>query len=498
MIDVVSAIPLFAILVSLVAVPLIILSRNYPNLREAWTLLAAFIKWGLILSMLPGVLAGKAYALTLFDIFPGASFELRVDYAGYFFALIASTLWILTSFYSIGYVRGTEEKKQTRYFASFAVCLSATIGIAFAANLVTFLIFYEILSIATYPLVIHKETAAALRAGRKYLAFALTAGVVLLFAVIWTYQIAGDMTEFRAGGFLASTNASPDMLRWLFVLFIAGAGVKAGIMPLQSWLPAAMVAPTPVSALLHAVAVVKAGVFAILRIVGYVFGPELMEEIGAWAILAAFAGTTIIVASLLAFRQQNLKRRLAYSTIAHLSYIILGASLVGATAMEGAWFHLASHATLKITLFFVAGAIYVRYGFERIDELDGIGRRMPFTMTAFALASLGLVGIPPFNGFLSKLYLSWGSLEAGHMTAFIILLLASLLCAGYLLPVAFRAFFKKAPDGNVSYGEASPWLVVPLCITALISLLLGLFPNGAVQLFNLSTRAAQSVFAGNL
>lgn len=496
MIDVVSPLPLYAILVSLAAVPLIVFSGRHPKLRESWTLIAAFTKWFIVLAMLPAVLSGKAYSLSLFPIVSGISFELRVDTAGLFFALIASTLWILTSFYSIGYVRSVNEKKQTRYFASFALCLSATIGIAFAANLVTFFIFYEILSIATYPLVIHKETKEAMRAGRKYLAFALTAGVVLLLAILWTFQIAEGMTEFRPGGFLALTNASPGTLRALFVLFLLGAGVKAGILPLQSWLPAAMVAPTPVSALLHAVAVVKAGVFALLRIVGFVFGPELLEAIGGWLILASFAGTTIIVASFLAFRQTNLKLRLAYSTIAHLSYILLGAAIIGPAAWQGAWFHLASHATLKITLFFVAGAIYVKYRYERIDELNGIGRRMPITMVAFTLASLGLVGIPPLNGFISKLYLTLGTIDGGQPVLFAILLLASLLCAGYLLPISFRAFFKASPDKQHGFGEASLWLVVPLCLTALLSLYLGIFPNGAVDLFNLSTRIAMSVFGG--
>lgn len=484
--------PLCAVLISLVAVPLIVLSRNRPNLREFWTLAAAFIKWGLVISMLPGVLHGQDYAITLFEIVPRVGLSLRVDAAGLFFALVSSTLWIITSFYSIGYMRGVEASKQTRYFASFAVCLSATMGIAFAANLVTFLIFYEMLSIATYPLVIHNETPEALRSGHKYLAYALSAGLLLILAVIWTYQISGTV-DFQAGGFLHSQLGNARTFQILFLLFLAGAGVKAGLMPFHSWLPAAMVAPTPVSALLHAVAVVKAGVFAIIRIVGFVFGPGFLTEIGSWQVLAWLSVITLLSASLIALRQNELKRRLAYSTIAHLSYILLGLSLLGMSAWQGGLLHLANHATLKITLFFVAGAIYVKTRLQHISDLDGIGRKMPITMGAFTVASLGLTGIPPLNGFISKWYLASGTLEGQAPLFFAFLLLASLLCGAYLLPIVYRAYFREAQDGAPALDEAHPLLLIPLVLTALASVALGLFPNGVMHLYDLSTTVASSV-----
>jgi len=356
-------------------------SSARPNLRETWSLLAAFAKAALVLSMLPAVLAGRTLVCPLWPISPGVELALRVDTLGLVFAVVSSTLWVLTSFYSIGYVRGAGEKKQTRYFASFALSLSATIGIAFSANLLTFLVFFELLTIATYPLVLHKETDAARRGARMYLAYTLPAGLALLLAVAITWSIAGTL-EFVPGGFLTRAMASPALLTTLFVLFVLGVGVKAGLMPVHAWLPAAMVAPTPVSALLHAVAVVKAGVFGVLRVTGFVFGPTLLEELSLGTALAWVAGVTIIVASLLALAQDNLKRRLAYSTVGHLSYIVLGAALVNVWSWTGAVLHLMFHATMKITLFFCAGAIYVRTHKENVSDLAGIGRQMPITMAA--------------------------------------------------------------------------------------------------------------------
>ncbi|MFH1640150.1 MAG: proton-conducting transporter membrane subunit, partial [Chloroflexota bacterium] len=271
--------PLVAISVPLLAAILILFSGKRPNVREAWTIMAALVMFAITMSMLPNVLQGKFPEVTLFAISPGISLAFRVDYLGIIFGLSASFLWILTSFYSIGYMRGLAEHKQARYFASFAVCLSATMGIAFAANLLTFVIFYEVLTVATYPLVIHKETPEAIAAGRKYLVYLLTGGVVLLVALAFTYQIAGSV-DFRAGGFL-SAEMGQDKLMVLFFLFLVGFGVKSALMPLHSWLPAAMAAPTPVSALLHAVAVVKAGVFGFARAFGFVMGPKLLQGIGA-------------------------------------------------------------------------------------------------------------------------------------------------------------------------------------------------------------------------
>jgi multicomponent Na+:H+ antiporter subunit D len=438
-----SFIPFMAVLVSLAAVPLIYASANRPNLREFWTLAAAFIKFPLILLLLPDAFAGRVAEFTILEISPGIALQLKADSAGLFFAVVASGLWILTSFYSIGYVRGADEKKQTRYFASFAVCLSATIGISFSANLLTFLIFYEILSLATYPLVIHKESAEAMRSGRQYLLYALTAGVVLIAAIGITYTIAGTL-DFKPGGLFGDVLLDPTLIKVVFILFIAGVGVKAGLMPLHSWLPAAMVAPTPVSALLHAVAVVKSGVFGVIRIVGFVFGPEVMHDFGLNLILATFAGATILIASLIAMKQDNLKRRLAYSTVGHLSYIVLGVALLTPDGFTGGLLHLANHATTKIALFFCAGAIYVNLHKTEISQLNGIGKVMPWTMAAFTIGAMGLAGIPPINAFVSKWFLCRGALQADQLLILAIFLISGLLNAAYFFPIVHRAFSAKA------------------------------------------------------
>ncbi|MDP2951888.1 MAG: proton-conducting transporter membrane subunit, partial [Chloroflexota bacterium] len=423
----------------------------------------------------------------------GISLALRVDSAGIIFGLSASALWILTSFFSIGYVRGLSEHKQTRYFASFAVCMSATIGIAFAANLLTLFLFYEVLTIATYPLVVHRETPEAIAAGRKYLVYLLTGGVVLLLAVAWTVAMAGSR-DFAPGGFLSGASDHRVLLA-LFLLFFLGFGVKGAVMPLHSWLPSAMVAPTPVSALLHAVAVVKAGVFGIARVVGFVFGPELVRDIGAVPVASVLAGGTILISSLLALRQDNLKLRLAYSTVGHLSYIVLGIVLLSPSAWTGGLFHIVTHGAMKITLFFVAGAIYVKARVERVSELDGLGRQMPITMGAFALASLGLAGLPPVAGFLSKWYLAQGTVEGGDLVFLSILLLSGLLNAAYLFPITIRAFFHSSERFR-RFDEARLLLLVPVMLGGALALLLGFAPNALFHFFTLISRTTASVIGG--
>jgi multicomponent Na+:H+ antiporter subunit D len=483
--------PLWVLSASLFAIPLILVSSRRPNLREAWTLLAALAKFGLVLSLLEAVRAGEVVQLTLVEISPGVGLTLRVDTFGVFFALIASGLWILTSVYSIGYMRGNSEVKQTRYFASFALSMSATLGVAFAGNLLTFIVFYELLTLATYPLVVHKETATALSAGRQYLAYSLTAGVLLIAASAWIYSLTGTM-EFAAGGILSGAEAAPGALRLLFGLFLAGVGVKAGVMPLHSWLPKAMVAPTPVSALLHAVAVVKSGVFGVVRVVGFVFGPTVMNELGLDNVLALVAGATILLSSLIALQQDSLKRRLAYSTVGHLSYIAMGAALLTPEGLTGGIFHIATHATMKITLFFAAGAIYVQTHKENVSELDGIGRAMPWTIGAFALGALGLIGVPPINGFFSKWFLVVGSLEAGWPTVLVLFLLSGLLNAAYLLPVVYRGFFRQSKEFT-KYAEASPLMVVPLCLTGAMTVVMGVSPNLFFRFFDLVTEISASI-----
>ena len=492
----VSARPLFAVLVTLVGALLIIFTgeRNR-NLREFWTILASVLKFAIVISMVPFVLNGRLLEYTIISLAPGVALQFRVDQFGLFFGVLASALWIATSVYSIGYVRGLNEHAQTRYFFNFALCLSATMGIAFAGNLLTLFIFYEILTVSTYPLVAHKETEDAIMGGRKYLAYTLIAGVVILFAIIFIYTLTGTL-DFKPGGFLLGYGSSGTLI-FLFVLLILGFGVKAGLMPMHEWLPTAMIAPTPVSALLHAVAVVKAGVFGSLRIILYVFGPRLLHDLNLWLVLAYFASFTVIVSGMYALAQDNLKRRLAFSTINNLAIIIMGAALLTPSAIKGSIFHIGSHGFMKITLFFVAGAIYVKTHKENISELDGLGRQMPLTMGAFAIGAMGVAGTPPICGFISKWYLAMGSLEAKEAFFLFVLLVSALMDVAYFFPIIYNSFFKVPQEAvNPSIDEAPKRMVVPLVVTALISFILGIFPNAFFNFFAIASMAAEKILGG--
>ena len=467
-----SFLPLAAVAVPLVVALGVALTGRWPNIREAITLVGSVATAGIVLSMLPAALAGEAPSTPLLALLPGVELGLRADGLGMAFATVAAVLWVLASVYSIGYMRGEKAKKQTRFYASFAACLATAFGLAFSADLLTFFLFYELLTIATYPLVVHKETPEALAAGRKYLGYLLTGGVALLLAVVIVYGATGTL-EFAAGGFAAEALGDAGVIG-VFALMALGFGSKAAVMPLHSWLPSAMVAPTPVSALLHAVAVVKAGVFGFARAIGYVLGPEPLADIGATTVLAVLAAVTVLVGSLVAIVQDNLKRRLAFSTIAHLSYIVLGLSILSVAAWDGALLHIINHAVLKITLFFAAGAIYVHAHLDKVSQLDGLGRVMPVTMGAFGVASLGLAGVPPMGGFVSKMQLVLGSVDAGQAAFGAVLLLSGLLAAGYLFPIVYRAFLVAPAAELPVQREATPFMVVPLAVTAGLGLLLGL------------------------
>ncbi|RLM72520.1 proton-conducting transporter membrane subunit [Halorubrum sp. Atlit-26R] len=465
--------PLLAVLVSFVAAFLIVASYRSPNVREGWTLVASLAKFGIVASMLPAVLDGAVFEWSAGAFLPGIGapieFALRADALGMLFAFLASGLWIITSFYSIGYMRGLDEPNQTRYFAAFAVSLAATMGIAFAGNLVTIFVFYEILSIATYPLVAHDETAEARSAGRKYLAYTMFGGGVLVLAgTALVYLLAGSV-DFTAGGIAELANADPGLAMLAFFLLAIGFGVKAGIMPLHQWLPEAMVAPTPVSGLLHAVAVVKSGAFGVSRVVLDVFGPELVYNLSlpfgfsAGLVLSTIGAITLTAASLIALRKDHLKRRLAYSTISQLSYIILGLGLFGWYGLVGALLHIPAHAFMKLTLFFCAGNIHVSTHTDYISQMAGIGKRMPLTMGAFTIASLGMAGIPLLAGFVSKYYMLIGGVRMGmNFTPVAYYLAGALLLSGvlniaYFWPVIYTAFF-EAEDAH----DAKPLVDFPL------------------------------------
>ncbi|MGD9332868.1 MAG: monovalent cation/H+ antiporter subunit D family protein [Desulfobacterales bacterium] len=477
----ISAKPLIAVLVSLCVTPLIAYSHS-PNIREGWTFLAAGVKFALVASMLPTVMNGSEITFSVVEVLPGLGIAFRVDAFGLLFALVASFLWIITSAYSIGYMRGLDEHGQTRYFCFFAISLSATLGVAFSANLLTMYLFYEMLSLATYPLVTHHQDEEARTSGRKYLLYTVGSSIGLVLpAMLITYHLSGNL-DFTPQGVLAGT-ASRGTVAILLFMFVFGFA-KAAVMPLHSWLPAAMVAPTPVSALLHAVAVVKVGVFSIVRVVMGIFGTDVLQTLDLSTPLLFVAATTILVGSFIALSQDNLKRMLAFSTIAQLSYIVLGVALLSPKGVTGGMVHIAMHAFGKITLFFCAGAIFVATGKKNISEMTGIGRRMPVTMTAFFIGALSIIGMPPCGGFLSKWLLVLGALEADKVAILAVLLFSSLLNAAYFMPVVYRAFFCPPEDAlfEPKVQEAPMFCVVPLVITAMISIVLLVYPQPFMQL----------------
>ncbi len=477
-----------SILVWIVLTPLlgalaVLLTGRWPNLREATSLLAGGALIVQVVTLLPPVLAGESPGVLLAVPVPGVPLALKIEPLGLLFALIASVLWVATTVYAIGYMRGHGEKHQTRFYVFFAIAISATMGVALAQNLFTLFLFYELLTLSTYPLVTHAGSDEAKRGGRTYLGILMgTSMGFLLLAVIWTWHLTGT-TGFQQGGILAG-KTSPLMVGVLYALFAFGIG-KAALMPFHRWLPAAMVAPTPVSALLHAVAVVKAGVFAILKITVYVFGLDLLSGTGATTLVLWVAAITIIGASLVALRQDNLKRRLAYSTISQLSYVVLGAVLANAAGIAGAAVHIATHAVGKITLFFCAGAILVAAHKTRVSELDGLGRQMPITMGAFLIASLSIAGLPPMAGLWGKWYLSIGALDAGYGVLLGVLMLSTLLNIAYLLPIPLRAFFARGSGQAGQLHEAPLPCLMAIGFTTIACVVLFFFPEPVYRLASL-------------
>ena len=474
-----SILPLAAVLISAVATALIVASYRYPNVRESWSVLAALAKFGVIASMLPGILDGEEYVWSMQEqlgvqFLPGIDFVLRADPLGMLFATLASFLWIFTAFYTAGYMRGLGEHAQTRFFAAFAASLSTAVGIAFAGNLVTIFLFYELLSVATYPLVAHDETEEARIAGRKYLAYTFFGGGVLVLGgtvlTYWLTGLHGAATVTFGETAAALAQADPIFAQITFAMLALGFGVKAAIMPLHSWLPDAMVAPTPVSGLLHAVAVVKSGAFGVARVVIDVFGLELTATLGMATALAALAAFTLLASSVIALRKDNLKRRLAYSTVSQLSYIVLGIALgaiafgsgahprYAAIALAGGLLHIPAHAFMKLTLFFCAGAIHVETHTDDISDMAGIGKRMPLTLSAFAIAAAGMAGIPLVAGFVSKFYMLVGASADPAMWAFAAALVVSgVFNVAYFWPVVYQAFF-ESEDAH----DAKPLVEFPI------------------------------------
>ena len=458
---------IWTLLPPLFVIPFIIaFGERLRNFREAAIFVAGIVLLVINLSIYQAVMAGEIIASVQLELFSGLSLALSVEPTGVLFALLASFLWIVTTLYSIGYMRGHKEKHQTRFYTCFAIAIGAVMAAAYASNLFTLFIAYEVITLSTFPLVTHAGTDAAKRAGRIYLGVLMGGSIGLLMpAMIAIWWLTGTL-DFTAGGILSTDVISTGWLMVLMALIVFGTG-KAALMPFHAWLPNAMVAPTPVSALLHAVAVVKTGVFLILKVVVYIIGFETLQETGAADFLVIIAAATILIGSCIAMTKDNLKARLAYSTISQLAYIVLAALLANRIAAEGAGLHIVTHAFGKITLFFCAGAIMVALHKKLISDLDGVGRQVPWTMVAFFIGALSIIGLPPLAGVWSKLAISQGAIVAGEVWLLAVLMLSSLLNIAYLLPIPVRAFFAQPSDAVTGIQEA-PWpCLVAIGITSL-------------------------------
>ena len=463
------------------AVGIAVAGKRYANVREAVTLVTAVGLVMVVGALLPELLAGERPSARVAEIFPGLAVEFQVEPLGMLFAVLASLLWVINSIYSIGYMRGNNEKHQTRFYVLFAVALSAVMGIAFAGNLLTLFIFSEALTLSTYLLGAHKGDQKTVRSARVYIGVLLATSIGLFLpAIIWTYQLAGTL-EFTPGGILAGTLAGPAV-GILLALYVFGIG-KAAVMPVHRWLPAAMVAPTPVSALLHAVAVVKAGVFTITKVVLYIFGVDFLASVPSAQWLLYAAAFTIIAASVVALRQTNLKRLLAYSTIAQLSYVVVAALVLQPLAGIGAALHMVAHGFGKITLFFAAGAIYVASKKTDLHQLHGIGRRMPWTMAAFTVGALSMIGLPPTGGFISKWYILSGALQADNYLVVFTMIVSTFLNAAYFLPVIYSVWFLSAQEPSAGGRSEAPMpMVVATAASAGLTLAFFLFNESALAL----------------
>ena len=473
---------LITILLPLMGAVGIIAVRHHPDVREGVTLVTASLVAILVMIIANRFLDGEVFALTVTEPLPGITIAFKIEALGMIFALVAGLLWIVTSIYSIGYMRSHNEQNQTRFFAAFAVAIACTMGIAFSDNLFTLFLFYELLTLSTYPLVTHSGTPEAKKGGRTYLGILLGTSIGLfLLGILVTWLVSGTVT-FQEGGVLAG-KLDPAWAGLLYALFLFGIG-KAALMPFHRWLPAAMVAPTPVSALLHAVAVVKAGVFTLLKVTIYIFGSDFILNNNVTGGLIWVAAATILFASMIAMTKDNLKARLAYSTISQLSYIVLGAMLASKSGLIGASMHIAMHAFSKITLFFAAGAIFVVTHKKLISELNGLGRAMPVTFGAFLIGTLSIIGLPPLGGMWSKWYLGLGAVETGQLILLGVLMFSSLLNIAYLLPIPIRAFFSKPASGEhfTEFKEAPKTILLAMIITSATCIILFFYPDPFYQL----------------
>lgn len=478
--------PLWTLLPPLLAIPFIIFfGEKHRNLREGTIILAGIVLLAMNDRIYSAVMAGESLQSGEIALLANFSLKLSAEPIGVLFGLLASFLWVVTTVYSIGYMRGHDEKNQTRFYCCFALAIACVMAAAYADNLLTLFVAYEAITLSTFPLVTHAGNDASKKAGRLYLLLLMCGSIGLFLpAVIWIATVAGTL-EFIPGGVLANAGLSKGALGVLLALCVFGVG-KAAVMPMHRWLPAAMVAPTPVSALLHAVAVVKTGVFTILKLVTYTFGIDLISTTGVANAILPVVAFTVIASSLIAFTKDNLKARLAYSTISQLSYIVMAALLATTMSVTGGALHIVMHAFGKITLFFCAGAIMVSLHKTKISELDGMGRRMPITMICFFIGALGIIGLPPASGVWSKLLIAGGSLEHGNAFWLGVLMLSTLLNIAYLLPIPLRAFFKPpATPYTGGWTEAPAPSLWAITVTATVCILLFVFPQPLLELLGL-------------
>jgi multicomponent Na+:H+ antiporter subunit D len=471
----------------LIIVP-IMLFRKSSNLRETFSISGSLFTFLSVCYLYTLIKDGKIIECTILEFLPGLSLKLKVDSFGILFALMSSFLWFLTTFYSTGYMRGAHEKKQTRFFIFFTLSMFATLGAAFSGNLVTLYVFYEMLTFFTYPLVAHKQTKEAIQGARRYLSFLLITSIMFLLpAIIYIYSATGQL-EFVHGGIIHNTNISSKTMMGIMLLFFVFGSAKAAIMPFHLWLPSAMIAPTPVSALLHAVAVVKTGVFVIIRVFVYIYGTNFLKEISSTNLITIIASFTIIAASMVALRQNNIKAILAYSTISQLSYIVLAVSLLNASGTMGAIIHIIAHGFGKITLFFWAGAVYIAAHKTKVSELNGIAKSMPFSMAAFTIGALSMIGFPPMGGLISKWFIANGAIKADKVWVLVILIISALLNASYFVPIFIKAYFGKtdAPEASkpvpTRINEAPMLMTIPLLVTSCITIVLFFYPEPLIRL----------------
>ena len=470
-----------ALLPPLIAPLLIYIFKSNQNIRDSIGVIGSLISFYATINITNKLMNGLSAELFLFNIFNDLSLSFNVTPLGAVFGLLCSGLWILAAIYSIGYMRGNNEKNQTRFYIFYSLSIFGALCVAWSSNLLVLFIFYEFLTFATYPLVVHKETEDSIKASRLYLGILVGSSLILFLpAIIWVWYSVGTL-NFTDGGILQNS-FNPSNAPILLFLFVFGIG-KAALMPLHWWLPAAMVAPTPVSALLHAVAVVKAGVFSILMVICYIFGPEFMNSSGSGTFLIWASTITLFLSSVIAITKNDIKARLAYSTVSQLSYIILGGAIATNYSLIASVSNIMMHGVGKITLFFCAGAIYVSTKITKISDLNGLGHKMPLTFFAFSIGALSIIGIPPFGGSWSKFYLLLGAAQSELTIIIIILAISTLLNTYYLLDPVFRAFFM---DKNESIKSTShPLTVYPAVCSAFIVLLLFFYIEPLLELVNL-------------